>query len=66
MISSLTLDPDTPEDEWGNPTVRHGTNCRKAPHDQPGMLHEESDDRPYEVDGLMYCGRCHVWLPQVN
>ena len=45
MISSLTLDPDTPEDEWGNPTVRHGTDCRKAPHNQPGMLHEESDDR---------------------
>lgn len=35
--------------------------CPKAPHDKRdgGYLHDENDDRPYDVDGLTYCGRCH-------
>lgn len=35
--------------------------CRKAPHDNPdgGYLHGEDDDTPYDVDGALYCGRCH-------
>ena len=35
--------------------------CEKVRHDpkRTGYLHEEDDDRPYEVDGVMYCGRCH-------
>jgi hypothetical protein len=45
-------------------TVEHGRTCIKAPH-QPmrtGYLHRADDDRPYDVDGLLYCGRCHVYL----
>lgn len=43
---------------------RHGMNCAKAPHsDHPGgYLHSEDDDTPYDVDGISYCGRCHVAL----
>lgn len=38
--------------------------CPKVPHDLPegGYLHDENDDRPYDVDGVAYCGRCHVAL----
>lgn len=27
-----------------------------------GYLHSAVDDRPYDVDGLTYCGRCHGFL----
>lgn len=33
--------------------------CRKDPHVGTGYLHDESDDRPFDVDGVEYCGRCH-------
>lgn len=34
--------------------------CVKRPHDaRGGFLHREDDDRPYDVDGSTYCGRCH-------
>lgn len=38
--------------------------CRKVPHDNPrgGYMHGEDEDGPYDVDGVMYCGRCHVWI----
>lgn len=38
-------------------------NCVKVPH-KPGVgyLHDESDDSPYDVDGVKYCGRCHYWI----
>lgn len=40
--------------------VTHGLNCPKQPHTRPdGYLHAENDDRPYDVDGCRYCGRCH-------
>lgn len=44
--------------------VRHGINCRKVPHcfRGDGYLHMESDDGPYDVDGVTYCGRCHAWI----
>lgn len=40
---------------------RSSLKCPKAPHDNPsgGYLHGEDDDRPYDVDGMLYCGRCH-------
>jgi hypothetical protein len=40
------------------------TTCQKAPHNDPsgGYLHAEDDDKPFDVDGVMYCGRCHVAL----
>lgn len=43
----------------------HGLTCIKAPHDNPGggYLHDETDDSPYDVDGLTYCGRCHRFIP---
>lgn len=38
----------------------HGVDCRKAVHDsRTGYLHGAADDRPYDVDGVRYCGRCH-------
>ena len=39
----------------------HGKTCRKALHTDPqgGYLHPADDDRPYDVDGVKYCGRCH-------
>ena len=39
--------------------IRHGINCSKVPHESEGYLHAERDDAPYDVDGMMYCGRCH-------
>lgn len=33
--------------------------CHKVPHFGNGWLHDESDDSPYDVDGVLYCGRCH-------
>ena len=42
----------------------HGVNCEKAYHYGPGYLHREDDDRPYDVDGALYCGRCHHALPK--
>jgi hypothetical protein len=42
--------------------VRHGIDCEKKPHTRGGELHAEDDDRPYDVDGVKYCGRCHQAL----
>jgi hypothetical protein len=44
------------------PTPQHGIDCLKVPHTRDGYLHDEADDGPYDVDGVMYCGRCHLWL----
>ena len=41
---------------------RHGIDCPKVPHTGGGYLHDAADDRPYEVDGVTYCGRCHGWM----
>lgn len=40
----------------------HGKDCPKVEHHGRGYLHEAADDRPYDVDGVMYCGRCHGWM----
>lgn len=40
----------------------HGTTCHKVPHVGTGHLHDESNDGPYDVDGVNYCGRCHQAL----
>ena len=42
--------------------MQHGVNCTKEAHVRTGYLHDERDDSPYNVDGLPYCGRCHVAL----
>lgn len=44
--------------------IVHGVNCQKSIHDRmmTGYLHSENDDRPYDVDGVKYCGRCHFVL----
>lgn len=44
--------------------VQHGVTCEKRQHDDPagGYLHGDDDDRPYDVDGWAYCGRCHCVL----
>ena len=43
-------------------TGAHGRDCPKVPHSGDGYLHAKEDDRPYEVDGIVYCGRCHAWM----
>lgn len=40
----------------------HGRDCCKATHVGGGYLHSEKDDSPYDVDGVLYCGRCHGCL----
>ncbi len=54
-------------DERGQREYRvliHGRTCPKAAHgEQGGYLHAADDDPPYDVDGVTYCGRCHVVLP---
>lgn len=43
---------------------KHGIDCSKMHHDPmvSGYLHDQTDDSPYYVDGVPYCGRCHVAL----
>lgn len=43
-------------------TGEHGKDCPKAMHLGEGYLHAADDDQPYDVDGVMYCGRCHGWM----
>jgi hypothetical protein len=40
--------------------VKHGFNCQKVIHRESGYLHSSEDDSPYDVDGVAYCGRCHM------
>lgn len=50
-----------PGGRW--PGVEHGKTCPKLIHGSTGgYLHGSNDDRPYTVDGVDYCGRCHVAL----
>lgn len=42
--------------------MNHGYDCPKVVHIGEGYLHDALDDKPYDVDGVMYCGRCHGWL----
>lgn len=45
---------------------KHGPGlCPKAAHVGMfgGHLHSETDDAPFDVDGVSYCGRCHWALP---
>lgn len=39
--------------------VQHGYDCKKEQHTGNGYLHHHNDDAPYDVDGCIYCGRCH-------
>ena len=34
--------------------------CIKKEHVGDGYLHDANDDTPYDVDGVKYCGRCHL------
>lgn len=54
-------------------SVIHGKTCPKMEHLRGGVLgflggtygHDEYDDSPYaEVDGVVYCGRCHEIIPR--
>jgi len=42
--------------------VIHGETCPKVSHTGLAYLHAAEDDGPYDVDGVSYCGRCHLWL----
>lgn len=51
------------QNERQNTTIRHGVNCHKVIHGTlPGFMHDASDDLSYDVDGIIYCGRCHEAL----
>ena len=42
-------------------TLRHGIDCQKVIHRfGEAYLHRATDDAPFDVDGLDYCGRCHA------
>lgn len=70
----MSLDQKTPKGyrkAWNGtplnlPAVRHGIDCRKVPHVREGMLHGPDDDGPFDVDGLVYCGRCHMAIDVVS
>lgn len=34
--------------------------------DGDGHVHRADDNGPYDVDGLVYCGRCHEWLGTIS
>jgi cytochrome c553 len=40
----------------------HGKDCPKVKHYGNVYLHAANDDSPYDVDGIIYCGRCHGWM----
>ena len=42
--------------------IVHGLSCLKKQHLGAGYVHVADDDGPYEVDGVIYCGRCHEAL----
>ena len=44
------------------PRVQHGVTCQKVDHLGSGYLHGADDDRPYDVDNVVYCGRGHQAL----
>ena len=47
----------------GTVIIKHGVSCRKKDHKgKSDWLHDALDDKPYDVDGVMYCGRCHAAL----
>lgn len=39
------------------PCVPMALQCKKVLHVGTGHLHGATDDSPYDVDGLLYCGR---------
>ncbi len=44
---------------------KHGVgHCEKVWHTDIGYLHDSEDDTPYLVDGVYYCGRCHVVIDE--
>ncbi len=44
--------------------VSCGVNCHKVVHlSESGFVHGKRDDKPYNIDGCWYCGRCHTSIP---
>lgn len=43
-------------------SIIHGFDCEKHSHETGHHEHDENDDKPYNVDGCWYCGRCHHCL----
>jgi hypothetical protein len=43
--------------------VVHGKTCKKVAHDpRQWYLHNSQDNSAFDVDGVEYCGRCHIAL----
>ncbi len=58
-------DPFTGRWKTDRPTDHGAGRCAKVPHEGDGYLHREDDDSPYDVDGVLYCGRCHRCIDSV-
>ena len=43
---------------------KHGIHCEKVEHSGGGYLHDSKDNYAYDVDGCLYCGRCHIAISQ--
>lgn len=61
-MCAAALEPDdvAKDRAMREPVIVHGVNCEKEPHVGGGYLHGAADDSVYDVDGVSYCGRCHV------
>ncbi len=69
--STITVTRDV-EQPPTQPVVIHGVTCEKVFHNGPAPWdgrralefyhHSRNDDGPYHVNGVDYCGRCHVRL----
>lgn len=59
---TVVVDRATGERSTGGAAFRHGYDCVKVMHTRTGYLHDELDDRPYDIDNVTYCGRCHLAL----
>ena len=52
-------EPQGPKAAKSSDPLYHGVTCEKRFHVGGEYLHGSSDDTPYNVDGVTYCGRCH-------
>lgn len=54
------------ERTMSNEVLVHGITCKKQQHVGTGHLHSVDHDGPYQVVGLHYCGRCHIYLDKTD
>lgn len=54
----------SPSSSLQSAVFEHGKDCRKSKHDPraKGYMHGAKEDTPYDVGGLLKCGRCYTWM----